>query len=148
MEILHILLVIVAIFTAYFGFLYFNKKQDNVVPVIEKTSEAMYNMDAPVPAHMPKHVVEPSIEYPEETAKDPYANEQESSEIPERMRNPENMFKAAPDNNGSPINSGVMGGAPHAGVGGYITEMVQNEGEFMPGIFAFDKDDTQGFSMF
>jgi hypothetical protein len=145
MEILHILLIIVSIFIAYFVFLYFTQKSNVSPSTIVKEPMSNYVVPAVMPVKQ-QPVVE-STEYEEETPLDPYANHQEIADMPERMRKPERMFQPAPENNGMPVNSGLMG-APHSGVGGYASEMVQNEGEFMPGIFAFDKEDAQNFSMF
>jgi hypothetical protein len=145
MEILHILLIIAAIFIAYFVFLYFTQKSNESSNTIIKEPMGNYVIPAVMPAKQMPPVE--SVEYEEETPLDPYANEQEMADMPERMRKPERMFQPAPENDGAPVNSGLMG-TPHSGVGGYASEMVQNEGEFMPGIFAFDKEDTQKFSMF
>jgi hypothetical protein len=145
MEILHILLIIAAIFIAYFVFLYFTQISNPEPVKIVKESMT----DHIIPATMPIKAmpIAETTEYEEETPLDPYANEQEIADMPERMRKPDRMFQQAPENNGMPIDSGLMG-TPHSGVGGYASEMVQNEGEFMPGIFAFDKEDSQSFSMF
>jgi hypothetical protein len=151
MEIVHILFIIFFIFLAYFAFLYFTQYSNKIDNLAGNTQEGMHIIQPSIPAVMPpthhqKTHVE-STEYEEEEPVDPYANEQELADIPERMRKPERMFQPAPENNGMPVNSGIMG-TPHSGVGGYASEMVQNEGEFMPGIFAFDKDDSHAFSMF
>ncbi len=101
------------------------------------------------PPQVQQRYIESDAEYQgEEGPLDPYAEDQEHAEMPERMRRPERMFKPAPQNDGMPVNSGLMG-APHSGVGGYASEMVQNEGEFMPGIVAFDSTGDNGnYSMF
>lgn len=160
MELPTVLLIILAIFIAYFVFLYFTQTKD--VPA----KDVMAVVPAPSP-NVPLPPVEPQRPQAEHEAPpqrkqlpidaqmtdeegplDPYAENQEYAEIPERMRKPERMFRPAPDNDGVPVNSGLMG-APHSGVAGYASEMVQNEGEFMPGIYAFDTAGEGGnFSMF
>jgi hypothetical protein len=160
MELVNVLFIILAIFIAYFAFLYFTQKKD--APATQGHMEMPAMMAPPMKAtpappqfqqpieREPEHEGEPALQYmrEEETPMDPYAEENEMAEMPERLRHPERMFKAAPENNGMPVNSGLMG-APHAGVAGYASEMVQNEGEFMPGIFAFDNaSDANNFSMF
>ena len=159
MELPTVLLIILAIFIAYFGFLYFTQTKD--IPA----KDAMMSVHAPAPIpsvemdqrQVPqqrqqppqqRHVPTDADQVEEEGPLDPYAEDQEHAEIPDRMRKPERMFRPAPENDGMPVNSGLMG-APHSGVGGYASEMVQNEGEFMPGIFAFDTSNEGGnFSTF
>jgi hypothetical protein len=158
MELPTVLLIILAIFIAYFAFLYFTQTKD--IPA----KDAMMSVPAPAPALTPsvemapmhpeqqppqqRHVATDADYQGEEGPLDPYAEDQEHAEIPERMRKPERMFRPAPENDGMPVNSGLMG-APHSGVAGYASEMVQNEGEFMPGIFAFDTSSEGGnFSTF
>jgi hypothetical protein len=142
-------------------FLYFTQQKAAPAP---QEPVVMPTMMAAAPAPMKAPEMPPQVQQPderefeeepgagymreEETPMDPYAENNEMAEMPERLRHPERMFKAAPDNNRMPVNSGLMG-APHAGAAGYASEMVQNEGEFMPGIFAFDNaSDSNNFSMF
>jgi hypothetical protein len=162
MELTTILLIILAIFIAYFVFLYFTQTpaKDAMVaaavpvvtasvPVMEVQNEPEAESEPQPEQHSMRRHVPNDAEYQgEEGPLDPYAEDQEHAEMPERMRRPERMFKPAPENDGMPVNSGLMG-APHAGVAGYASEMVQNEGEFMPGIVAFDSGAEGGnFSMF
>ena len=159
MELTTVLLIILAIFIAYFVFLYFTQTKDvpakdaapvNVPePVIAPVAVEGMETEQPQPPQQPRKMMHTDAEYQgEEGPLDPYAEDQEFAEMPERMRKPERMFKPAPENDGMPVNSGLMG-APHSGVAGYASEMVQNEGEFMPGIVAFDTGAEGGnFSMF
>lgn len=155
MELQSVLLIILAIFIAYFVFLYFTQTKDvpandaimtPPMPVVESVERApVQQMQPPI---QQREAPSDAEQMGEEAPLDPYAEDQEHAEMPERMRKPERMFRPAPDNDGMPVNSGLMG-APHSGVGGYASEMVQNEGEFMPGIFAFDTSAEGGnFSMF
>jgi hypothetical protein len=158
MELQSVLLIILAIFIAYFVFLYFTQNKDvpakdammaSAAPILPTPSVEMAHMH-PAEQQPPqqRHVPTDAEMVGEEGPLDPYAEDQEHAEMPERMRKPERMFRPAPENDGVPANSGIMG-APHAGAAGYASEMVQNEGEFMPGIFAFDTSSEGGnFSMF
>jgi hypothetical protein len=157
MELQSVLLLILAIFIAYFVFLYFTQTKDvpakdmmvavpaSILPIQPMVAAPVHvEHEAPQQRHIPTD----AEQLDEEEPLDPYAEDQEHAEMPERMRKPERMFKPAPDNDGMPMNSGLMG-APHSGVAGYASEMVQNEGEFMPGIFAFDTSEEGGnFSVF
>jgi hypothetical protein len=152
MELQSVLLIIVAIFIAYFVFLYFTQTKDApakevmVVAPVEPVERVPVQPPQPIPQQ--REIPSDAEMMGEEGPLDPYAEDQEHAEMPERMRKPERMFHPAPDNDGMPVNSGLMG-APHAGVAGYASEMVQNEGEFMPGIFAFDTAGEGGnFSVF
>lgn len=86
-------------------------------------------------------------------ATDPYAESQESSEIPENLRHPERSFRAPPMNDqrhlavqagiASPIHQVSSDQAQM-----YTQEMIQNGGELMPGIFANDTFNDSSFSAF
>jgi hypothetical protein len=156
MELSTALVIILAIFIAYFVFLYFTQIKDvpakdsaidvsaPVLPVQPAVMMPIITKELPQQKHVPTDIEQMD----EESPLDPYAEDQEHAEMPERMRKPERLFKPAPNNDEMPVNSGLMG-APHSGIAGYASEMVQNEGEFMPGIFAFDNAAEGGsFSMF
>ena len=114
----------------------------------------------------PKRVIAPSgpnppsqaspnqeIVYQEPRAKDPLYEPQESSDIPEHLRYPENSFRPAPNNDMTTI-------AVQAGIASdrlqvssdnsqkMQPEFIQGGGEFMPGIFANDTYNDNSFSAF
>jgi hypothetical protein len=153
MEVVYIIGIIALIFAGYFAYRYFSQVRGDVVTdgmtteVITGSGPAS-GIEKFVPAQR-EVVAEPEVhrervQYTEEVPADPYANQQESAEMPERMRNPERSFRPAPPNTQTP-DSGVAGPGP---MPGYAQEMVQNEGEFMPGIVAYENDGPAAFSMF
>ena len=91
--------------------------------------------------------------YGEPTPTDPQHTYQESSDIPEKLRNPENSFRPPPHNDQHTI-------AEQAGIASqqhqvtsdnpqqYQEELIQSGGEFMPGIFANDTYNDNSFSAF
>jgi hypothetical protein len=93
------------------------------------------------------------IVYQEPRAKDPLYEPQESSDIPENLRYPENSFRPAPNNDNTAI-------AVQAGIASdrlqvssdnsqqMQPEFIQGGGEFMPGIFANDTYNDNSFSAF
>jgi hypothetical protein len=86
-------------------------------------------------------------------AKDPYAESQESSEIPENLRHPERSFRAPPMNDQRQIAVQAGIASPIHQVSSdqaqmYTEEMIQNGGELMPGIFANDTFNDSSFSAF
>jgi len=88
-----------------------------------------------------------------EVAMDPYAPNEESASIPERLRHPERMFKPAPDNttHGIAEASGIASAsASQAGnaLQAFTPEFAQNGGEFMQGIMANDSSDPGMYSAF
>jgi hypothetical protein len=88
-----------------------------------------------------------------EVAMDPYAPNEESASIPERLRHPERMFKPAPDNTTTGIAeaSGIASAsASQAGnaLQAFTPEFAQNGGEFMNGIMANDSSDPGMYSAF
>jgi len=85
--------------------------------------------------------------------KDPYAEPQESSEIPENLRHPERSFRAPPTNDQRQLAVQAGIASPHHQVSSdqaqmYSQEMIQNGGEYMPGIFANDTFNDSSFSSF
>ena len=144
MELYYIILGISIIFVAYFAFLYFTRSTD-------MKSENMVDLPAsePIQAPTPQPQLQPKKvrmqeQQPEEQPMNEYEDNHESADIPENMRNPERMFRPAPDNHEVP-QSGMMGVPMGAG---YEREPVMNEGEFMPGIMAYETDGPKNFSMF
>jgi len=88
-----------------------------------------------------------------EVANDPYAPNQESSSIPERLRHPERMFQPGQDNTtrGIAEASGIASeSASQAGnaLQTFTPEFAQNGGEFMQGIMANDSSDPGAYSAF
>jgi hypothetical protein len=88
-----------------------------------------------------------------EVANDPYAPNEESSSIPERLRHPERMFQPAPDNSTRSIAEASGIGSASAGQAGnalqtFTPEFAQNGGEFMQGIMANDSSDPGMYSAF
>lgn len=86
--------------------------------------------------------------YPPPTAVDPSAGAQESSAIPETLRHPERAYRPAPANQHVSIaeQAGLASGRAEGPA--MSTEMIQNGGEFMAGVFANDGFDTSTFSAF
>lgn len=88
-----------------------------------------------------------------EVAHDPYAQNEESAAIPERLRHPERMFQPGQDNTtrGIAEASGVASeSASQAGnaLQTFTPEFAQNGGEFMQGIMANDTSEPGGYSAF
>ena len=88
-----------------------------------------------------------------EIANDPYAPNEESAAIPERLRHPERMFQPGPDNStrGIAEASGIASAsASQAGnaLQTFTPEFAQNGGEFMQGIMANDSSDPGMYSAF
>jgi hypothetical protein len=88
-----------------------------------------------------------------EVANDPYAPNEESAAIPERLRHPERMFQPGPDNStrGIAEASGIASeSASQAGnaLQTFTPEFAQNGGEFMQGIMANDTSEPGGYSAF
>jgi hypothetical protein len=94
-----------------------------------------------------------AIVYQEPRAKDPLYEPQESSDIPENIRYPENSFRPPPQNDVTAI-------AVQAGIASdrvqvssdnsqkMQPEFIQGGGEFMPGIFANDTFNDNSYSAF
>ena len=86
-------------------------------------------------------------------ATDPYHEIQENSDIPERMRNPENSFRPAPpqDQRQIAVQGGIASGRIQTNSDNsqqFQEEFIQGGGEFMPGIFANDTFTDTNFSSF
>jgi hypothetical protein len=93
------------------------------------------------------------IVYSEPTPTDPYYEKEDSSDIPEHLRHPENSFRPPPLNNNTSIavQSGVASQNLQVNNDNsqqFQQEMIQGGGEFMPGIFANDTFNDASFSTF
>lgn len=97
------------------------------------------------PSHAPPHE---EIVYGPPQANDPYQEGQESSAIPETLRHPERAYRPAPAQQHTSI--AVQSGIASSVSSGpsMSTEMIQNGGEFMSGVFANDSFDDTAFSSF
>jgi hypothetical protein len=81
-------------------------------------------------------------------AVDPYQGHQESSAIPETLRHPERAYRPAPpqEHTSLAVQAGIA--SPVSSGPSMSTEMIQNGGEFMSGVFANDNFDESTFSSF
>jgi hypothetical protein len=91
--------------------------------------------------------------YSDPTPRDPYYEKEDSSDIPEHLRHPENAFRPPPLNNNTSIavQSGIASQQLQVSSDGsqqFQQEMIQGGGEFMPGIFANDTFNDASFSAF
>jgi hypothetical protein len=156
------------------GFLVYYFARDKIFPSsdVEAANRAdRFEVPAPGPIEIrqapiyPPRVVSPSgpgapsqageqvVVYGDPQAKDPYQESQENSDIPERMRNPENSFRPAPaqDQHQLAVQSGVASQRIQSSSDNsqqYSEEFIQGGGEFMPGIFANDTLNDTNFSAF
>ena len=98
------------------------------------------------PSHAPPSQEE--IVYGPPQANDPYQEGQESSAIPENLRHPERAYRPAPSqqNTSIAVQSGIASSVSSGP--SMSTEMIQNGGEFMSGVFANDSFDDASFSSF
>ena len=90
---------------------------------------------------------------PPAQALDPYAESQEGANAPEKLRNPERMFRPAPTNDAvdNIQDSGIGGMAQQATSNSmqvFAPDFAQNGGNFMGGVFANDTDIPTNFSDF
>ena len=91
------------------------------------------------------------VVYGDPVPKDPYYEQQDSSDIPENLRYPERSFRPAPMNNNTTIavQSGIA--SQHLQVNNdnsqkFQQDFIQAGGEFMPGIFANDTFNDTNYS--
>jgi hypothetical protein len=82
-------------------------------------------------------------------ASDPYDEPQESSAIPETLRHPERAYRPAPSAHHTSLarDSGVASEVA-SGPGVRSTELIQNGGQFMEGVYANDSFEDANFSSF
>ena len=99
------------------------------------------------PSHSPSS--EEMVVYGPPQASDPYDANQESSAIPETLRHPERAYRPAPSAHHTSIarDSGLASEVS-SGPGTRSTEMIQNGGEIMEGVFANDTFEDTQFSSF
>lgn len=114
------------------------------IPTEKVITPAGPNPPAQKAADGVRHVMAP------EQPTDPYAEMQEDAYAPEKMRNPERMFRPAPENNNTEIaaQSGIastMNAVPQ-NVGAFAPEMAQNGGFFMDNVAANDLEMHVNFS--
>ena len=91
------------------------------------------------------------VVYGDPAPKDPYYEQQDSSDIPEKLRYPERSFRPAPNNNNTTIavQSGIASQDLQVNNDNsqkFQQEMIQGGGEFMPGIFANDTFNDSSYS--
>lgn len=94
-----------------------------------------------------------TIVYNEPFPKDPYSENQESSDIPENLRHPERSFRPPPINNNTSI--AVESGVASSNIQmtsdnsqQMRTDFIHGGGEFMPGIYANDTFSDKSYSAF
>ncbi len=92
--------------------------------------------------------VEEMVVYGPPQASDPYQGEQESSAIPETLRHPERAYRPAPAQQHTGIAQQAGLASPVSSGPAMSTEMIQNGGEFMSGVFANDSFEDTAFSAF
>lgn len=92
---------------------------------------------------------EEMVVYGPPQASDPYDERQETSEIPETLRHPERAYRPAPSAHHTSLarESGVASSVSE-GPGMRSTEMIQNGGQFMDGVYANDSFEDTQFSSF
>ena len=86
-------------------------------------------------------------------ATDPYSMNYETSDIPENMRYPERSYQPTPLNNNTSLanEAGISSTKQQVSADNrevYSQDMIQNGGQFMPGIFANDTFNDTSFSTF
>lgn len=92
---------------------------------------------------------EEMVVYGPPQASDPYDEPQESSAIPETLRHPERAYRPAPSAHHTSLahDSGIASETA-SGPGARSTEMIQNGGQFMEGVYANDSFEDAHFSSF
>lgn len=92
---------------------------------------------------------EEMVVYGPPQASDPYDERQETSEIPENLRHPERAYRPAPSAHHTSIarESGIASSVAE-GQDVRSTEMIQNGGQFMDGVYANDSFEDAHFSSF
>ncbi len=88
----------------------------------------------------------------EEQPRDPFAEEQDDAYAPERLRNPERIYRPAPDNadTGTAVAGGMaaeLSAVPQQ-MGQFSPEMAQNGGMFMDGIVANNTFDDGNYASY
>jgi hypothetical protein len=91
--------------------------------------------------------------YGDPAPKDPYYEQQESSDIPENLRYPERSFRPPPlnDNTSIAVEAGIASNNMQVTSDNsqkFQPDFIQGGGEFMPGIFANDSFSDKSYSAF
>jgi hypothetical protein len=118
----------------------------NPPPINHTITPAGPNAPAQQAPHEIRHIMA------EEQPRDPFAEEQDDAYAPERVRNPERMYRAAPNNvdTGMAVGGGIaaeLSAVPQQ-MGQFSPEMAQNGGMFMDGIAANDLFDNGNFASY
>lgn len=116
------------------------------IPTERPIAPAGPNPPAQQAPHNERHIMQ------EEQPRDPYAEDQEDAYAAERIRNPERMYRPAPENDerAMAIRGGIaseMNAAPQQ-MSQFSPEMAQNGGMFMDGIAANDSFDDASYSSY
>lgn len=169
-SVLKIVIVLVILFLGYQLILKYTANDDSYVNyTLASGSPAPANVPPnlpPVAMEGPRTIVPggpstPSQAAPLDTVRitaatgalDPYAEQQEDANAPEKLRHPERMFRPAPnmDEVNMVTESGIGGRATQVAADAaevFAPEFAQNGGEFMGGVFANDTDLPSNFSDF
>ncbi len=94
-----------------------------------------------------------TVIYGEPTPSDPYYEQEESSDVPERLRYPERSFRPPPmnDNTSIAVGAGIASNQIQVTSDNsqkFQPEFIQGGGEFMPGIYANDTLSDKSYSAF
>ena len=119
-------------------------------PEFEKPRRVM-----PSGPNPPSQAAEPGVvvKHSEPRPADPFAGEEEAADAPENIRNVENSFRPAPQNDlvGLASQADIAGETAQSSPQAYQkfgTDFVQNSGEFMTGIYANDTMSDANYSAF
>jgi hypothetical protein len=96
-----------------------------------------------------RRVNRPVVDEPEPVLRSP--EDMSEAHFTEDLRHPEASFQPHPSNKKSvPVDTGIASQISSPGLAGdqqkYDSDMAQNGGEWLPGAFAFDKTEKNGFS--
>lgn len=127
---------------------------------VVQTAPPIPNRIPPVPAQTeeelratkPTMMTPPAVQYDTPEATDPLNDEVfMGAEFGSNLRHPEQMIEMRPQSGvGSMVSSGLASERSHPGAhrpAQYSPEMINNGGEFMDGILAFDGAGSTGYSM-
>lgn len=112
-----------------------------VVPVVNEPPRKITQSGPNPPAQMGEDGE--AIIYGEPVAQDPYAEQVETANAPEHLRQPDRMFRPAPPNTDTMIANASGTASPvitttEEPIQAFNSDFVENRGEFMNGIFAND----------
>lgn len=164
--------IILCLIIIGFLFYYLYTSGAIIIPILQKSEEfemPARGADVIIPiVNEPARTITPSgpnpptqdgldgetVVYGEPTASDPYAEQTETADAPENIRQPDRAYRPAPQNNDTMIaNAGgiaspVMSTTPGS-IQAFNTDFIENRGEFMSGVFANDTSaDNMNFSAF